>query len=340
MIIIIASLVYISSNDKLTDPLWSDVKNILGNTFVGLFFSFLISIKDIRGFLLKSASQFLTDDSYLDKLDKNELTELNIKTINKIHGIDLASDKESLFNHFKKLNVFLTLPYREMLNENHIYEYYGDGKKLFIVRRIQSFRVHALDLEKHNTYKIINGYSYKIESDDHLESIKGCCDICVKVEGKEIFNSKNDNSQRVSFLYNERKNEYVINFECDISLQYEYTNIIVESTRIQKRDDVIASFNISPTYGSNYNITLPNDLCFTNLLNNNTMDLGNHQTNHVILGSSLSLNSNGWHLPGLIFVATYTDKSNCGTDGGECLKVFDPEVGNDNKEPPSSDNIS
>lgn len=93
MIIVFLVIILINSFN-LNQPIINDIKGILCGIFVGFLFSFLLTINDIRTFILKSVSHFMTDNSYLNRLKKEELIELKDKLTIKMHGVDIVSNKE------------------------------------------------------------------------------------------------------------------------------------------------------------------------------------------------------------------------------------------------------
>ena len=87
----------------------------------------------------------------------------------------------------------------------------------------------------------------------------------------------------------------------------EYTKISAVHERLEELDDSLAVFSSYAAYGLNYNINLPKEMIFTNVYHSNTLDLTQKQVSKQVNKSSMTLNINGWQLPGQIFVATYKE---------------------------------
>ncbi len=98
MIAILSLLTAINKASDLSNPFYSDLKSVLIGIFIGLFFSFLLTIKEIRSYLLKSISNFMSNDAYLEKLSDDEVIKIKDKIANRINSVDVVSNKESLFN--------------------------------------------------------------------------------------------------------------------------------------------------------------------------------------------------------------------------------------------------
>lgn len=310
---IITVLVLVLIMDKLGDytnnnnVFFQDLRNLAGAILVGMLFSFLLSIKSIRTFLLKSISHFMSDDSYIDKLDISEVKRIKGKIANRIHGTDLVTNNESLFNHFEKLDKFLSIPHKSIVDEKWIYEEIPNNTNFFKLTRVQDFRVHTLDSLNHSTFDII--IKNHVHADENLlEELKQNFKIKIIVDSDEAINIDHNNSD-LNFIYNKEQNEICINFLHTITLIKDFTQVHIEVVQYQVIDDSHATFSSHATYHLNYNIQLPENYEITNVYHSNTLHLNEQQVNiNQVNNNNLSVNINGWQLPGLIFVYTYKKK--------------------------------
>lgn len=289
----------------------NDIKNISFGLLVGLFFSFLLAINEIRGFILKSVSSFMTGKSYLSKLSHSELRE----TINSAYthlsgGIDIATNKESLFNYIKTLDIYLTKPHKSIVNESLVYEIFNKDKKLFLAERTQEFRIHTLDINEYDTFDIIYRY-YGVVEKENLEDFKDNHSIKIVVEDKEILNIDSLLKDKTDELkineYIEKTKEYNLYFHKKIKLEKEFTKIQIISKKVETIDYSIAIATSDETYTAHYDIVLPEEYLVDNIFHNNTLS-SDTKVKQITSGKSKNhahVNINGWQLPGLSFVLTY-----------------------------------
>ena len=136
----------------------------------------------------------------------------------------------------------------------------------------------------------------------------------IEVEGEEIYNLNKDNIEEYKKMdsididdkYNEETNIYHFYFKADISLEKEFTKIKVKTVRVEPEDDSIALVVTDATYCSNYNFELPQNLRINNIYTQETLiPSDTKQVDITKSDSSVSINLNGWQLPGLLFVLTF-----------------------------------
>lgn len=305
LLMLITLLILYVINIKLdNNEIWvTDLKSILTGTFVGLLFSFLLSIQSIREYLLKSISHFMSDSSYISKLKPEEKVELKNKIIQEIHGEDIVTNKESFFNYLSNLDCFLINPHKSILNDTYNYSYHNKEKNILKIQRIQNYRIHTLNVNNHNTFKFIFKYKSNFTERLSLEDFKKSFFIKLIVnEDKEEKIDINNEELKIEHLDN---NEISVSYEKEISLVNEFTKISAVHERLEERDDSIGIFSSDATYGLNYHINLPEDMTINNVYHSNTLDLTNKQVDKVVNKNSMTLNINGWQLPGLVFVATF-----------------------------------
>lgn len=292
----------------------NDLKNICFGVIVGFIFSFLLSINEIRSFLIKSISNFMSDGTYLSKLNKKELIDtINLSYSHLNGGVDISSNKESLFNYLKKLDEYLITPHKSIVSESLTYEYFDKEKKLFLAERIQDFRIHTLDIKEYNKFDIIYRY-YGIVAKNELNKFKDNHSVKIYINGKEIINLKNltdDNESLTTNRYNEETEEYNLYFHKEIKLEDEFTQVKIVSKKVETIDNSIAMANTYATYTANYDITLPEDIFVENIFHNNTLSQNGKikQITTTKNKNHAHINMNGWQLPGLSFVLTY--KNSC-----------------------------
>lgn len=311
---IISVLFLILLLDKLaeygthTDILIQDLRNLIIGILLGIIFSFLLSIKSIRTFLLKSISHFMSDDSYIDRLDMDEVQRIRKKIINRLHRTDIVSNKESLFNHLEKLDKFLSIPHKSIVDEKWIFEEVSSYPTLFKLTRIQDYRVHTLDYLNHSSFKILVRNNTIFEDQSLINFIESNFKITIKVDSK-IIKIITNTSPEVEMTYDPNSKAHIINFEMPILLEKEFTQIHVVIEKHELIDNSHAIYSSHAAYHLDYNIQLPHDYKITNTYHNNTLDLNDEQVNiEQTNDHSLSVNINGWQLPGLIFVYTFTKK--------------------------------
>jgi len=292
----------------------SDLKNICFGIIVGLIFSFLLSINEIRSFLIKSISNFMSDGTYLSKLNKKELIEtINLAYSNLNGGLDISSNKESLFNYLKRLDEYLITPHKSIVSESLTYNYFSENKNLFLAERTQDFRIHTLDLKEYNKFDIIYRY-YGIVEENVLKDFKLNHSVVIYVDGKDIINLKNlleDNDSLTINDYNEDTGEYNLYFHKEIKLENEFTQVKICSKKVETIDNSIAMANTYATYTANYDISLPSDFNVENIFHNNTLS-ENGKIKQITTTKNKNhahINMNGWQLPGLSFVLTYKRNS-------------------------------
>lgn len=310
---IITALLLVLIMDKLGNYtnnhniFFQDLRNLAGAILVGMLFSFLLSIKSIRTFLLKSISHFMSDDSYIDRLDINEVKRIKGKIANRIHGTDLVSNKESLFNHFEKLDKFLSIPHKSIVDEKWIYEEIEDKPEYFKLTRVQDFRVHTLDSLNHSNFDIIIKNQVRAQ-ETFLEELQQNFKIKIIIDSQDPMIIDAESSD-INFEYDEEEGEIRVDFVRNITLIKEFTQVHIEIEQYQLIDDSHATFSSHATYHLNYNIQLPENYEITNVYHSNTLHLNEQQVNiNQVNCNNLSVNINGWQLPGLIFVYTYKKK--------------------------------
>lgn len=303
MIISLFGLYVINNELDTTKPWVADFKSILTGTFVGLFFSFLLSIQSIREYLLKSISHFMSDSSYISKLKPEEKEELKNNIIKEIHGEDIVTNKESLFNYLSTLDVFLIKPHKSILNDTYNYSYHDINLDILKIQRIQNYRIHTLNVSKHNTFKFIFKYRSKLSGRLTLENFKSTFFLELIInENKEEIIDHNNKDLSIEYIDN---SEVLVSYVKDIPLVNEFTKISAIHERLEEIDDSIGIFNSDATYGLNYHINLPENITIQNIYHSNTLDLTNKQVDKTVNKNSMILNINGWQLPGLIFVVTF-----------------------------------
>lgn len=330
-------LIYLGDYINKPNVLINDIRTFILSILVGLVFSFLLTIKEIREFLLKSASIFMTDGTYLKKLSSSELKNLKESVMNEIHGTDIVSNKESLFNHLQMLDKHHSIPHKSIVNEKWIFENFEED--IFKLIRVQDYRIHTLDRESHSKYnlqvssilntsqatlsKLLNSIKIKIKISSEEEF-----EINVDIESdkvKEFLTStdpvkeiKLDTPSKIDdtpitindkfpliLKYTVSTQEFSLNYKYEVSLVEEFTQIHILTERIEEIEYSQAIYSSHATYGLNYDITLPNGYKFVDIYHSNTLDLEEEQVNVHKRDKELSININGWQLPGLIFVYTY-----------------------------------
>lgn len=288
-----------------------DFKNILIGIFVGLLFSFLFSIQTIREFLLKSVSNYMSEDGYLQKLGKEELERLKDKVFSVLHGVDLGSNEQSLFHYIKKLDQFLSTPHKSIVNEYWSISYFDENKDFFLTSRVQEYRVHTLDLHKHHKFDIVYKYSLNVHNEENLQKLKDNFKLVIEANNEKFeVNNLNDQIDNMTIKNSYENNVYEVYIKKEIELKSEFTKIHVETTRLEEIDDSIAVVSNHATYGMNYAIYLPEDIVINNVFHHDTLYSEKEKQVSVVKdGNKVAINVNGWHLPGLIFVLTYAKKS-------------------------------
>lgn len=314
------------------DNFYTDLRNIILAILVGLLFSFLLTIQTIREFLLKSISNYMTDNSYIKKLSKSELKKLKEDVMNEMHGTDIVSNKESLFNHLEKLDQFHSIPHKSIVNEKWIFENHLEN--MFKLIRVQDYRIHSLNHGSDSDFdlKIRSTVTTSSEAIQKLlESIK----IVIKINAKQPINIENillnvDNDKLEKFLTdsenireliidvsNEKESEKMkikyeaeskqlsFDYEYNVPLEQEFTQVHVLTERLEEIAFSQAILSSHAAYGLNYDITLPDGYLFEDIYHNNTLDLKDEHVSVHKRNKELAVNVNGWQLPGLIFVYTY-----------------------------------
>ncbi|RYA23919.1 hypothetical protein CRU96_05790 [Malaciobacter halophilus] len=285
-----------------------DIKSIISNILVGLFFSFLVAIKGIRDYILNSVASFMGQEEYLKKLNPNELERIRDKAYNIKYNIDMTSNQESLFNHLKKLDEHLTLPHKSTVNEQWVINTIKDEPDFYQTKRIQDYRIHTLDKEESNVFQIIYKNSAKIKK-DHVSIFEDNFNLEIYIEGKKEVHIKNLNEKEkcLTAKYNEDSMIYEISIIHEVKLEKEFTQVKVISDTREEKDNSIALVSKTTTYGLNYNIKLPKEANITNIYHNDTLysEEKKQVTSDRLSNNQISLNINGWQLPGLIFVVTY-----------------------------------
>ncbi|MDN5051581.1 hypothetical protein [Aliarcobacter butzleri] len=315
-IALIFCLNYLNSLNAENDFLFwsisiSDIKNLIIGIIVGLLFSLILTIKTIRNFLLSSISSFMTDKTYLKKLSDKEKLELKNDLTEIIHGVDIVSNKESLFNSIKRIDTILSIPHKSIVNEYWDIKNHAQNKLL--ITRTQNYRIHSLKRNVDKKFKFNFRYSIKATLSE-LDDIKENFSMFIEVEGEEIYNLNKDNIEEYKKMdsididdkYNEETNIYHFYFKADISLEKEFTKIKVKTVRVEPEDDSIALVVTDATYCSNYNFELPQNLRINNIYTQETLiPSDTKQVDITKSDSSVSINLNGWQLPGLLFVLTF-----------------------------------
>lgn len=291
----------------------SDVKNICLGILVGLFFSFLFTIKYIRNLLLGSISNFLTHKSYIQKLNPKELKSLQNEITKMKHGVDIVTNKESLFHSIQKLDEILTVPHKSVVNEKWVIKNHGNNKLL--ITRTQNYRIHTLKTATKQSFNLKFRYSIQAKVEE-LSDIMDNFNMLIELEGSEIFNITKDNIQEyenkaidntsIEQAHNPQNNIYHFYFETTIKLDKEFTKIKMQTTRVEPEDDSIALVVTDATYCSNYDFELPNNITVNNIYTQETLiPSDDKQVDITKEPHSVSININGWQLPGLLFVLTF-----------------------------------
>ncbi|RXJ78835.1 hypothetical protein CRV03_02050 [Arcobacter sp. F155] len=308
---------YSESHQIIFGLLVSDIKNLLIGIDVGLFFSLLFTIKMVRNYILNSISNFMAHKSYIKRLDKKELITLKDEITEAIHGVDIVSNQESLFNSIKKLDNILTIPHKSIVNENWILSNYTSDNKYIVISRTQNFRIHKLiqikKKDKENDfYNFQFRYSIKIDESD-LEKMLDNFILNIQVEGQDLHSINKDNIKTYKLengkfdnAYNKESRIYHFYFNCKIPLENEFTKIKVFTQRVEPKDDSIALVVTDATYCSNYTFNLPDNLKVNNVYTQETLiPSETKQVDIVNEDDNFSININGWQLPGLLFVITF-----------------------------------
>lgn len=292
-----------------------DIRNLLVAILVGILFSFLFTIQSIREFILKSVSNFMTDNSYIKKLSPNELKKLKDNVIKQIHGVDIVSNKESLFNHLESLDRFHSTPHKSIVNEKWIFDNIDDKPNFFKLTRIQDFRIHTLDEDAHKEFELI--IKSVIHADEtNKKDIEDSLDYCVLINGKKPVIAKVDSPEnKIDIDYNQEKKLLTAKFVYMIPLEKEFTKVHIRTTRIEEVEFSQAIYSTHAAYGLNYDITLPIGYKYDDVYHSNTLDLKEENVSVHKQDRELSVNVNGWQLPGLIFVFTYSKVDNAHKNG-------------------------
>lgn len=318
----------------------TDLRNVIIAILTGLIFSFLLTIQSIREFLLKSIANYMTDNSYIKKLSQAELKKLKENVMNEIHGTDIVSNKESLFNYLEKLDRFHIVPHKSIVNEKWIFENFSNDK--FKLIRVQDYRIHSLNHGSHSHFDLKIRSTVTTSSSaikDLLESIRIVIkvdaeipivieNILEKVEKEDLENFMNVSKQNVremhidlsiekknakgilqpSFMkikYEEDMKQLSFDYEYDVILEKEFTQVHILTERLEEIAFSQAILSSHAAYGLNYDVTLPEGYIFEDVYHNNTLDLKDELVNVHKRHKELAVNINGWQLPGLIFVYTY-----------------------------------
>jgi hypothetical protein len=241
----------------------------------------------------------MTDNSYIDRLNIEEVKKLKGKIANKIHGADIVSNNESLFNYFERLDRFLSIPHKSIVDEKWVYEKISNNEHFFKLTRIQDFRVHTLDFNNFSTFDIVIKSKMIIAEKNLEDDFKNNIKIKIIADQEEyVF----DNQHQDLNIEINQENEISLNFIKTIKLEKEYTQIHIEMSQYESIDDSHATYSSHAAYHLNYNVVLPDDYEITNIYHNNTLDLGNNHINiNQVNKNGFSININGWQLPGLIF---------------------------------------
>jgi hypothetical protein len=295
----------------------NDIKNILIGIDVGLFFSLLFTVKMVRNYILNSISNFMAHKSYIKRLDKKELLTLKDEITESIHGVDIVSNQESLFNSVKQLDEILTTPHKSVVNENWVLSDFENNKEYIVMSRTQNFRIHKLNQlgqedVKEEYYNFRLRYSIKVCEED-LETMLDNFILNIDVEGQEIHSINKDNintykleNGEIDKGHNKENNIYHFYFNCNIALVSEFTKIKVYSQRVELKDDSLALVVTDATYCSNYTFNLPDSLKINNVYTQETLiPSDTKQVDILNKDDTLSININGWQLPGLLFVITF-----------------------------------
>lgn len=295
----------------------SDIKNLIVGLIIGLFFSLLLAIETIRNYLLDTISNFLTHKSYIKRLGRNELLKLKDEIIETMHGIDIITNKESLFNSIKKFDEILTIPHKSIVNESWILTNIDDDKVL--ITRTQNYRIHKLtsiDLKdkknKNDFFNLKFRYSIKTEETD-LNIITDNFIMDIQIEGETLhsINKNNLDSYQIENGdiekgFNPEKKIYHFYFNCNIPLEKEFTKIKVFTQRVEPQDDSIALVVTDATYCSNYTFKLPENIKINNIYTQETLIPSDTKEVDIVNNNNhVSININGWQLPGLLFVITF-----------------------------------
>jgi len=318
------------------EAFYTDIRNVIIALLTGLFFSFLLTIQTIREFLLKSIANYMTDNSYIKKLSPFEQKKLKENVMNEIHGTDIVSNKESLFNHLEKLDRFHSIPHKSIVNEKWIFENHSIG--MFKLIRIQDYRIHSLNHGFHSQFDL------KIRSTvttspsaikELLESIriviKINADVPIIIEnilkkiltdstleefltGEENIRELNINvtstnmkalGSSIKIKYEADAKQLSFDYEYKVVLEQEFTQVHVLTERLEEITHSQAILSAHAAYGLNYDVTLPDGYVFEDIYHNNTLDLKDEHVSVHKRDRELAVNVNGWQLPGLIFVYTY-----------------------------------
>lgn len=301
-ILIVYALIDIGDYFGSSSTLLADLRNMLIAILVGLLFSFLLTVKSLREYILKSISNFMTDNSYIKKLGTKELKELRENVMKAIHGVDIVSNGESLYNHLAQLDRFHSTPHKSIVNEKWIFGK-SEHDNMFELVRIQDYRIHTLDRDTHKEFELVvkSQLHASVEDKDKvIDSIK----IIISVNGASPVTIDKD-SEELIIKYNEKEKELLITYQQSISLEKEFTKVHIESHRLEEIEFSQAVYSSHATYGLNYDITLPDGYSYDDVYHSNTLDLKEENVSVHKEEKELSVNINGWQLPGLIFVYTY-----------------------------------
>ena len=155
-------------------------------------------------------------------------------------------------------------------------------------------------------------YSIKTEEED-LSIITENFIMDIQVEGATIHSINKDNIENYEIEngnmetgFNPEKKIYHFYFDCNIPLEKEFTKIKVFTQRVEPQDDSIALVVTDATYCSNYSFKLPENIKINNIYTQETLIPSNvKQVDIASNNNHISININGWQLPGLLFVITF-----------------------------------
>lgn len=322
------------------EAFFTDLRNVMIALLTGLIFSFLLTIQTIREFLLKSIANYMTDNSYIKKLSSFELKKLKENVMNEIHGTDIVSNKESLFNHLEKLDRFHSIPHKSIVNEKWIFE--NHSTDMFKLIRIQDYRIHSLNHGFHSHFDLKIRSTVTTSSSHAIQELLKSIKIVIKINADspiiienileridekevELFLSGDENIREMTIDVNNDKTamkmkshgsimkikyeaEYKqlsIDYEYNVLLEKEFTQVHVLTERLEEITHSQAILSSHAAYGLNYDVTLPDGYVFEDIYHNNTLDLKDEHVSVHKRDRELAVNVNGWQLPGLIFVYTY-----------------------------------
>lgn len=275
----------------------------LGLAFIGLgIVAIIIQFKDWKEYFQERLKEIVLKRSYLDTLNDKELSELQIDTLKaKYKGSDI--DREGSFLHFfqKKIQYYISTPYRENVNSSISIKEIKDDDKHFIVYDTTSYVCRSIG------DKIQSEVKWTYEPDEFYEVLD--VELTLKCNGKYIDKCKencNGNSHCVNgiislnkdtlkdkfFVDEEHVKGYLVPLESILhpvdSLQVE----LVTCYKIKKWKMFTWAMT-NPSKGINFTINFPEGYEFNTFVGG----VEPREYSKNFNGNMYSFNHDGWFLP-------------------------------------------